>query len=119
MASGISSEANDHRPLVADGPLAYSSSILAGPISERIRLAGIPVGVSHHGGTYLCNAALYYALHQIASQELPCQAVFVHLPLDITQAAAYSAPIASLPSAVSAQALRIILECLPHNEAMA
>jgi pyroglutamyl-peptidase len=112
LAADIPGEGDACRPLIADGPLAYSSSLPADSLCARIRQAGIPAAVSRHGGTYLCNAALYYALHQINSQQLTCQAAFIHVPLDTSQAAVHTTAIASLPAAFSAQALRIILQSL-------
>jgi len=46
-------------PLVDDGPLAYASALPMTMLAERIRAAGIPAAVSHHAGTYVCNATLY------------------------------------------------------------
>jgi pyroglutamyl-peptidase len=107
------------RPLIEDGPVAYASSMPADALCQRIRSAGIPAGVSRHGGTYLCNAALYYTLHQIATQQLPAQAIFIHLPLDTSQAAQSPTPIPCLPAAVSAEALRNVLASLVRNEPIA
>jgi pyroglutamyl-peptidase len=117
LARETADETSACRPLVAEGPVAYSSGLPAEAICTQMRGAGIPAGVSRHGGTYLCNAALYFALHQIATQQLATHAVFVHLPLDTSQAARYPEPIPSLPAAVSAQALRILLHNLPGNDA--
>jgi pyroglutamyl-peptidase len=112
LASVAASDHDACRSLVEDGPTAYISSLPAETICRRIRQAGIPAGVSTHAGTYLCNAALYYALHQISCQQLASQAIFIHLPLDTSQAAQSASPIPSLPASVSAQALRIVLESL-------
>jgi pyroglutamyl-peptidase len=104
------------QPLVPDGPLAYATGMDVEGICQRVRAAGIPCSVSFHAGTYLCNAALYLSLHQIAKRKLPCDALFVHMPLTPGQAAAAFPTPASLPATVSAEAIRILLACLPKTE---
>jgi len=47
--------------LAADGPVAYRSSLPLEDWSRALRCQGIPATVSHHAGTYLCNAAFYLA----------------------------------------------------------
>ncbi len=97
------------QPLVADGPAAYMSKLPLADWAAKLRGEGIPAAVSYHAGTFLCNAALYYSHHIIAQEGLKTQATFVHLPLDITQSATTTKDIASLPAAISAQAVRGIL----------
>ncbi len=103
------------QPLIPTGPLAYASDLPAAEICQRIRAAGIPISVSRHAGTFLCNAALYFTLHQIATEHHSTRALFLHLPIDPRQAAAHREPIASLPSALTADAIRILLHCLPRK----
>ena len=101
------------RPLLCDAPAAYTSPLPADLYCQQIREAGIPAAVSHHAGAYLCNAALYFALHKIQAVGMKTKAMFIHVPLDCGQAAAHPEPIASLPAAVSARAIRLILDSLP------
>jgi pyroglutamyl-peptidase len=101
------------RPLICNGPAAYTSPLPADLYCQQIRELGIPAAVSHHAGAYLCNAALYFALHHIQAVGLKTKTMFIHVPLDSTQAAAHPEPIASMPAAVSAQAIRLILDGLP------
>jgi pyroglutamyl-peptidase len=112
LASVSTDEEDGCRPLIEEGPTAYSSSMPAELLCQKLRDAGIPAGVSRYGGTYLCNAALYYSLHLIATQQLRSQAIFVHLPVDTAQAAQLLSPIPSLPAAVSAEGLRVMLASL-------
>jgi pyroglutamyl-peptidase len=100
------------RPLISDGPLAYATELPAERICQRMRQAGIPAAVSRDAGTYLCNAVLYFALHQVATLGLASRAIFVHLPLDPSQVALYDEPLASMPAAVSAMGLRILFDAL-------
>ena len=117
LASDGPSGNGSERQLIADAPLAYSSRIQAEPLCHTVRAAGIPAAVSYHAGTYLCNAALFLALHQIATEQLKTESIFVHMPIDASQAATCSDPIPSLPASMSAQALRIILLSLTGNDA--
>ena len=101
-------------PLEPLGPAAYFTDLPAEAWAKQVCQAGIPAGVSRHAGTYLCNAVLYFTLHSIATQQLHTRAIFVHLPLDSSQAAGQLEPIASQPAVTSAQALRLILQSLPE-----
>ncbi|MCA9148348.1 MAG: pyroglutamyl-peptidase I [Planctomycetales bacterium] len=101
------------RPLIVEGPLAYASDLPAESTCQLLRQAGIPAATSRHAGTYLCNAALYYALHLITARNLRTRAMFVHLPLDPAQAALQAEPIPSQSIELSAKALRLILQSLP------
>lgn len=99
-------------PLVVNGPVAYQSTLPLAAWASELCKQGIPAKVSHHAGTYLCNAALYLSLHTIQEQRLKTQAAFIHLPLDVTQASAEDRDIASMPAATSSQALRLLLDQL-------
>jgi pyroglutamyl-peptidase len=96
-------------PLSAEGPAAYQSSLPLDRIAARLRDAGIPVQVSHHAGTFLCNAALYLSHHIAAGLNQPTRAMFVHLPLSPGQVNG-GANLPSLPTSTSARAVRLILE---------
>ncbi len=109
------SNSNECVRLIDDGPMAYQSRMPATALRDELRAAGIPAEVSTHAGTYLCNAALYLAHHAIASDSLTTKAIFVHLPLDVSQAAKHEKEIASLPASVSAEAVRIILSRLAEG----
>ncbi len=63
--------------LVADAPAALFSSGAVHAITRRLDQAHIPVSLSFSAGTFLCNAALYHALH-IAKAETAV--VFLHVP---------------------------------------
>jgi pyroglutamyl-peptidase len=98
--------------LIEDGPVAYQSRLPLADWAAHLRSQGIPAVVSYHAGTYLCNAALYLTHHFTAQGGHKTQAAFIHLPLDVTQAAQEPAGAPSLPAAVSAQAVRLILQKL-------
>lgn len=98
-----------HSPLEADGPAAYRTSLPVARFVEQIRAAGIPCQASHHAGTYLCNATYYRAFYLAQRLALKTQPLFVHLPLDTTQAAQAAHAYPSLPAALAAAALRVLL----------
>ncbi|MFO0902570.1 MAG: pyroglutamyl-peptidase I [Pirellulales bacterium] len=100
------------KPLVADGPIAYRTRLPLASWADQIRAAGIPVQVSYHAGTYLCNAVFYLSSHLTQRRGLRTQSVFIHLPLEVAQAVREPRETASLPAAVSAEALRIVLRDL-------
>jgi pyroglutamyl-peptidase len=103
---------DQYQPLVPDGPTAYQSSLPLSTWATQIRELGIPCQVSYHAGTYLCNALLYLTHHMAQSQGLKTQATFIHLPLAPTQVLAERQDWPSLPSAVSAEAVRWMLQRL-------
>jgi pyroglutamyl-peptidase len=111
--AGVSNERpDDYRVLVADGPPAYQSELPLGDWARMLRAAGVPAAVSHHAGTYLCNATLYWSQHVIRERSLPTKAGFIHVPLDVSQVLATSREMPSLSSEVVAAGLKLILaEC--------
>ncbi|MDG2381964.1 MAG: pyroglutamyl-peptidase I [Pirellulaceae bacterium] len=120
QATQRSGTQNGCAPVTEDGPMAYRSQLPAEELCRLLNQAGIPSRVSTHAGTYLCNAALYYSHHIIATKQLKTQAIFLHLPLDVTQAAEHPNEIASMPASLCAQAIRLVLEYLAaqsHAEA--
>lgn len=106
------SRAEEFAPLLAGGPAAYTSPWPIAELAARIRAAGIPAGVSHHAGVYLCNAILYWSCHLVATDRQRTRSGFIHLPLDSSQVLDRPQPIPSLPAAHAAQAVRIVLEAL-------
>lgn len=106
---------DEFEPLAADGPPAFRSELPLAAWAGALRDRNIPAIVSHHAGTYLCNAALYFAHHFAAQRGLPTKATFVHLPLDPSQTASYREPIPSLPASIGAQAVRWMIDELLNS----
>jgi pyroglutamyl-peptidase len=102
--------AEEALPLMEDGPAAYCSRLPLGEWASALRGAGIPVEVSHHAGTYLCNAALYLSHYFIERMGGQAAATFLHLPLDPSQVIACGRDLPSLPAAVSARAVQMLIE---------
>jgi pyroglutamyl-peptidase len=67
-------------PVVADGPVAYLTTIPIKAILKRMREAGIPSSVSYSAGTHGCNQILYWLLHYVSTKGLRTKVGFIHLP---------------------------------------
>jgi pyroglutamyl-peptidase len=112
VAGPVGRDGADPPPLVEGGPVAYQSNLPLAEWAARLRSEGIPATISYHAGTYLCNAALYLTHHFAAQHGYRTQAAFIHLPLDLSQAAQEHPGAPSLPAHVSAHAVRVILQQL-------
>jgi pyroglutamyl-peptidase len=110
---GHSSQLPDQfQPLVADGPVAYQSSLPLAGWAAKIRALGVPCQVSYDAGTYLCNALLYLTHFFTERQRLKTRATFIHLPLAPDQVLAERQDWPTLTSGQCAEAIRCILrEC--------
>jgi pyroglutamyl-peptidase len=102
----------DYSPLCAGGPAAYQSALSPGRFVELLRARHIPAQLSHHAGTYLCNAVFYWSHYLCERHGYKSRCMFIHLPLDVSQVADLATPVASLPLQVTVQGLRIVLEYL-------
>lgn len=100
---------DDFDTLVPGGPAAYRTQLPLAGWSSKIRAAGIPVQVSYHAGTYLCNAIFYLAQHLAAEKQFKTQSAFIHLPLSPSQVLAERHDVPSLPTNLCAEALQLIL----------
>jgi len=106
---------SDGTALIESAPEAYRSSLVLEPIAETLNLAGIPTRVSHHAGTYLCNAALYLSQHYSRSFGMPTKSLFVHLPLTPAQSANDDQGLASMSSPMCSAAIAMILDRLTET----
>ena len=66
------------RTLVRGAPLALRAGWDARRVAAGLRRARVPAQVSFHAGTYACNAALFYALHDLAGTR--SRVGFLHVP---------------------------------------
>lgn len=104
---------SDGSPLIDEAPDAYRSPLALSKACQKLLAAGIPTEVSHHAGTYLCNAALFLSQHYSASFGMRTHSAFIHIPLAPAQAALDSA--ARLPSVstpMSAAAIAVVMDSL-------
>jgi pyroglutamyl-peptidase len=99
-------------PLVPLAPEAYRTAMPLERWRGRLTQAAIPNQVSYHAGTYLCNAVMYLSHHWHASRNLHVPVGFVHLPLSSEQVTRGNFTSPSLPLAMLAKAVSIIVEDL-------
>ena len=67
--------------LIDDGPLAIQSDLPVGLWRQLLEEHGIPAMISHHAGTYLCNAVFYWSLYYARKLEKNTHSAFIHIPL--------------------------------------
>lgn len=75
--AGVAAEA---RAIVADGPLAHAATVPVLAMRAAIDRLGLPVEVSNHAGTYVCNHVLYAALHHAQAKGYATRVGFLHVP---------------------------------------
>ncbi len=68
------------RPIVADGPAAYLATLPVKACAAAVRALGVPVGLSHSAGTFVCNHVFYGLMHRAATLRPGLRAGFVHVP---------------------------------------
>jgi len=105
----------DFEPLDQDGPVAYRTDLPLAEWAAKIRKAGIPCRVSYHAGTYFCNAVLYLSHLLVQQKSLTTRPLFIHLPLDVSQAIDARKDVATLPATTMAAAVRLILDELADD----
>ncbi len=104
---------SDGNPLVEQAPDAYRSTLPLGEYAKSLTQKGIPTELSHHAGTYLCNASLYLSQHYVQSFGMKTKAFFMHLPLTPSQsAAAIDSRLPSMSTAMSSAAIALLIESL-------
>src|SRR5262249_54008355 len=91
-----------------DGPDAYFATLPVRAIVAAWHEAGIPGYLSDTAGTYLCNTAMYTALHATVDGELP--AGFLHLPSPPGGVAGRPPPAPGMPLATQVEGTRVALE---------
>ncbi|WP_119419501.1 pyroglutamyl-peptidase I [Desertibaculum subflavum] len=72
--------ATEARPIVTSGPLALAATLPVLAMRAAIGRLGLPVEVSNHAGTYVCNHVLYAALHHAAAKGHATRIGFLHVP---------------------------------------
>ncbi len=107
----------DGTPLIKDAPAAYMTSISVTGLRDRLLAQRIPVEISHHAGTYLCNAVLYLSQHFSAQLGLPTQSIFLHLPLAPEQVAAANSTMPSASTSLMATAIGQVIQVLAASSA--
>lgn len=103
------------RPVAPAGPAAYFSRLPLRGILRALDRRHIPCALSLNAGSYLCNAVMYAALHELREDPaVPCG--FLHLPYDTRQAARHrTAP--AMPLGLMVEAVRIALSVIGSTPA--
>lgn len=69
-------------PVVADGPVAFFSSLPVKAIVRELHRQGLPAEVSQSAGTFVCNHVFYGLMHMLATEPewAGVRGGFVHVP---------------------------------------
>jgi len=78
--------APEDEPIFEGAPAAYFATLPVKAIVKALREAKIPAAVSNTAGTYVCNTAMFTALHTIAVSGMGTKAGFIHVPFIHEQA---------------------------------
>lgn len=98
------------RPILPGGPAAYLSTLPIRVISRSMTQNGFPAVISNTAGTYLCNQAMYIALHELAGRPWRSVAGFIHVPALPAQVLKQSSPSPSMPLEMMIGAVKIAVE---------
>ncbi len=104
-------------PLIAKAAEAYRSGLPLDHCHRVLIAAGIPSEVSHHAGTYLCNAALYLSQHYSQAYGLRTRSLFMHIPLAPAQAAADKGTPPSMSTPMASAAVAMVIQHLQLDAA--
>ena len=95
--------------LKSDAPVAYKTKCDVQRWADELNQLDVPACVSHHAGTYLCNAVYFHAMHMQKVEGGP-RAVFVHFPLTPRQSPGPEPGGDTLPTAKCVEACRLIVQ---------
>jgi pyroglutamyl-peptidase len=70
----------DGQPIVAGGPVGYWSTLPLEAMRQALEAADIPVAMSNHAGTYVCNHLFYFGRHWTETQGWDIRMGFIHVP---------------------------------------
>lgn len=87
-ATALDPDTAGHVPKMAtvcnDPALTRCTRLPVDALATHLSGAGIDVTVSDDAGRYLCNAAYYLSLKEAGLRSSPADALFVHIPADLT-----------------------------------
>ncbi|SMP50009.1 pyroglutamyl-peptidase I Cysteine peptidase. MEROPS family C15 [Neorhodopirellula lusitana] len=109
----------DGSEILSGAPAAYRSSMPLDAAAARIRGAGIPATVSHHAGTFLCNAALFLSQHYIAAFGMKTSSAFIHVPLSPGQVARENSDSPSMSTPMVSAAMAVLIQQLLERSSIA
>lgn len=95
-------------PIEEGGPVAYWSTLPIKAIYQALFDEGVLASVSQTAGTYVCNHVFYGLMHSLEQKSL-VRGGFVHVPYCLEQVAELKSPPPSLPSAIVAHGLEVLI----------
>lgn len=112
VALNVRSESEDNHgqcpKLNPSAPVAYETDCNVVDWCQALMEHNVPAKISHHAGTFLCNAAYFHALHLRQVEHGP-PAIFVHFPLTPAQVPGPYPGGETLPLELSVLALQLIV----------
>jgi pyroglutamyl-peptidase len=102
-------------PIAVDGPAAYFTTLPVRAMLQTLVAHDIPAELSLSAGAFLCNQVAYAVLHELATQQAPYRAGFIHLPLLAEQAAREHLSMPSMSLETITRGLAAIVEMLALN----
>ncbi len=93
------------KPIIADGPAAYFSTLPSKAIVHELRRREIPAAVSQTAGTFVCNHVFYGLMHELAMHRPGVRGGFIHVPFVPEQATGQP----SLPFEMMTEAVRVAI----------
>jgi pyroglutamyl-peptidase len=101
------------KPIIRDGPDAYFARLPLREILRAMARRRIPATLSLSAGSFICNAVMYAALHELRARPgVPCG--FIHLPYDTHQAIRHLRE-PSMSIDLMIDAIRTAIEVIAHN----
>ncbi|WP_137937136.1 pyroglutamyl-peptidase I [Chitinivorax sp. B] len=98
------------RPVIPNGPAAWFTTLPIKSMVATLREAGIPAGVSHSAGTYVCNHVFYGLMHQASRRPGLSKAGFIHIPYLPEQAQRHPPGTPSMPLVQMVNGLKLALK---------
>lgn len=83
-----------------DGPAAYLSTLPLHAMRDALEAGGIPVTISNHAGTFVCNHVFYQARQILTAlnRNIPCG--FIHVPLESGVSGSAGLPLSVMVNAI-------------------
>lgn len=101
-------------PVMANGPVAYFSSLPIKKMAAALKQQGFPAAISQTAGTFVCNQVFYGLQHALSGQKVISG--FVHVPLTPFQAAQRTGhSLASMSTDTLKQAVLCALEVMVQH----
>jgi pyroglutamyl-peptidase len=100
------------KQIVPEGPAAYWSTLPLERMRDAIESQSLPVTMSNHAGTYICNHVFYAARHEIEVTKTQARCGLIHVPLAAEVLPNAVAPPFALPLAMLTDAIDLCLGVL-------